>query len=114
MKIAGVIIASLMAIFAITWLGKGNEFFLYKVFAPQQESVRRQVFEQSRAFNQSMVQELENMEVEYVREKDPAAKQAMASVILHRASGYNLNDRGVSADLRFFIENLKTERINAQ
>jgi hypothetical protein len=87
---------------------------MYKFFAPKQEAVRRQVFEQTRSFNQGMIQELENMEADYVKTKDPDAKAALASVILHRASGYNLDDPDVPADLRSFIAKLKQERMDAR
>jgi hypothetical protein len=100
----------LLGLLAITWIVQGNEFFLYKVFAPRQEAVRRRVFEQSRAFNQGAIQELENMQFEYVKQTDSGAKAALGSIILHRASGYNLNDQAVPMELRSFIERLRSER----
>ena len=107
-------IGVLVAILALSWVLMGNEFFLYKYFAPKQEAVRRQVFEQSRAFNQGMVQELQNKQFDYAKTTDPAAKAALASVILHRASGYNLDDPIVPADLRGFITKLKQEQLEAR
>jgi hypothetical protein len=109
-KIAGYAFLALIVIFALTWAIQGNDFFINKFFAPKQEAVRREVFENSKAFNQGMVQELENMQLEYVRSKDEKAKEAMASIILHRASGYNLEDPAVSADLRSFIQKLKSDQ----
>ena len=110
--VAGV--GAIVVILALGWVVMGNEFFLYQYFAPKQEAVRRQVFETSRAFNQGMVQELQNMQFDYVKTTDPAAKAALASVILHRASGYNLDDPIVPADLRSFIAKLKQERLEAR
>lgn len=110
--VAGV--GSIVAILALSWVVMGNDFFLYQYFAPKQEAVRRQVFETSRAFNQGMVQELENMQFEYVKQADPEAKAALADVILHRASGYNLDDPIVPASLRSFIAKLKQERLEAR
>ena len=104
----------LALILGLSWVFMGNEFFLYKYFAPRQEAVRRQVFEQSRAFNQGMVQELQNMQFDYVKTTDPAAKTALASIILHRASGYNLDDPIVPADLRGFVAMLKQEHLEAR
>ena len=109
-KIIGYVVLCLVAVLALTWIFQGNDFFMYKYFAPRQVQVQREVFENSRAFNQGMVQELQNMQFEYVKEKDPQAKAALASVILHRASGYNMNDPIVPADLREFVEGLKQER----
>ncbi len=107
-------VAAIAAVFVLSWAVMGNDFFLYKYFAPKQEAVRRQVFETSRAFNQGMVQELQNMQFEYVKATDPAAKAALADIILHRASGYNLDDPIVPADLRSFVAKLKQERIEAR
>ena len=113
-KIIGYTVLFLVVAMALGWLVQGNDFFMYKFWAPKQETVRRQVFEQTRSFNQGMIQELQNMQFEYVKEKDPQAKAALASIILHRASGYNLEDSAVPADLRSFISKLKQERMDAR
>lgn len=107
-------IGVLVLILVLSWVFMGNEFFLYKYFAPKREAVRREVFEQSRAFNQGMVQELQNMQFEYVKTTDPQAKAALASIILHRASGYNLDDPIVPADLQSFVAKLKQEQLEAR
>lgn len=96
------------------WLVQGNDFFMYKFWAPKQEAVRRQVFEQTRSWNAGMVQELQNMQFEYMKTVDKDAKVAMASIILHRASGYNMDDPIVPADLRAFVAQLKRERNEAR
>ena len=100
----------IVAVLALSWVFMGNDFFLYKFFAPKQAAVQRQVFEQTKSFNQGMVQELENMQVEYVQAKDQASKDAIASIILHRASGYNLGDSAVTPDLRSFIQGLRNKQ----
>jgi hypothetical protein len=99
---------------ALGWLVQGNDFFMYKFWAPKQEAVRRQVFEQTRSFNAGMVQELQNMQFEYVKTTDKEAKAALASIILHRASGYNMDDPIVPADLRAFVAQLKREQTEAR
>jgi len=113
-KIIGIIVLFLVVAMGLGWFVQGNDFFMYKYWGPKQEAVRRQVFEQTRSFNQGMVQELENMEADYLKTKDPEAKTALASIILHRASGYNLEDSAVPADLRSFISKLKQERMDAR
>jgi hypothetical protein len=100
-------IAVLLVFLSASWIVQGNDWFVLKVFAPKLENTRRMNFENSRAFNQGMVQELENMQFEYTKSTDEKAKAALASVILHRASGYNLNDTTVSDGLRKFINELK-------
>jgi len=106
MRTIGAVIGILGIIFFLTFVIQGEDFFLFKFYAPKYEQVRRQTFEQSRAFNQGMVQELENMQFQYEREKDPNAREALKSIILHRAAGYNLNDPAVSYNLRVFLFSL--------
>ena len=60
--VIGLIIAFFVLMFGLTWAVQGNDFFMYKVFAPKYEQVRRTTFEQSKAYNQGMVQELQNMQ----------------------------------------------------
>lgn len=113
-KIIGSVVLFFVAVFGLGWIIQGNDFFMYKVFAPKYEQVRRDTFEHSRAFNQGMVQELQNMQFTYTTEKDPDAKAALASIILHRASGYNMDDPTVPAELRTFVNGLKDARTNAR
>lgn len=101
----------LVIVLALTWVFQGNDFFLYKFFAPRQEAVRREVFETSRAFNQGMVQELQSMRRDYVTSSDPEAKKALASVILHRVDGFNLDDPIVPQDLRSFVNDLRAQSL---
>ena len=108
MKTGLSIVAVIVGFLGLTWLLQGNNFFMYKVFGLRYEQTRRQIFEQSRAFNQGMVQELENMRFEYIK-ANPEQKQALASIILHRASGYNLNDPIVPGELRVFLSQLRNE-----
>ena len=98
-----------VAVVAITWAAQGNDFFLYKTFAPKYEQVRRETFEQSKAYNQGMVQELQNMQMQYVQ-ADDAHKAALADIILHRAADYDMNDSRVPSDLRRFVADLKRDR----
>ena len=106
MKIAFGIVGGLVGILALTWIFQGNDFFLYKFWAPKQEAVRREVFEQSKAYNTGMVQELENMQYEYAK-ATPEQKAAMKGVFLHRSADYPVDK--MPTDLRLFIQGLKSE-----
>ena len=103
----GVGLMVLTSLVGLSWLLMGNEFFLFKVFAPRVEQVRRETFEQSKAFNQGMIQELQNMQFEYVKADDDH-KAALASIILHRAADYD--ESKMPADLAAFVRKLKSER----
>ncbi|MEI6842994.1 MAG: hypothetical protein WCK48_00570 [bacterium] len=61
-----------------------------------------------------MVQELQNMRFDYIKTPDKNAKDALASIILHRTSGFNMEDPIVPADLRSFIAQLTKERMEAR
>lgn len=104
----------LVVILGLSWLVQGNEFFLYRYFAPKTEAVRREVFETSRAFNEGMVRDFENLRVQYVQTADPDAKEVLATTILRRSAGYDLDDPIVPADLRSFISRLKRERLESR
>ena len=97
----------LALILGLSWSITGNDFFLYKVFAPKVEQVRRETFEQSKAYNQGMVQELQNMQFEYVKATSEQ-KQALTSIILHRAADFD--ESKLPSDLSSFIRQLRQEK----
>lgn len=100
----------LVIVLALTWIIQGNEFFMYKFFAPKQEAVRRDVFEQSKAYNQGMIQDVEGFMVAYNKTTDKDAKIALADVILHRVADYG--DEKLPTHLQQFIERLRQEKNN--
>lgn len=98
------ILVVLLVLFGVTWLVQGNDFFLYKTFAPQYEQVRRETFEQSKAYNQGVAQDISNFQQQYIQAND-SQKDALASVIIHRTADYDLSK--LSPDQRSFIEKLR-------
>lgn len=103
----GVGVLALILMLGLTWVVQGNGFFLYKVFAPKYEQVRRETFEETKSYNQGMVQELQNMQFQYVQAK-PEQKATLASIILHRVADYD--GERLPPDLREFIAQLRRER----
>ncbi len=101
------LVVFLLIVFGITWAAQGNDFFLYKVFAPEYENVHRETFENSKAYRQGIIQELTNMQFEYIQ-ADDEEKKALAPIILRRAADFDLNKSDVPQDLRDFIEQLRT------
>lgn len=98
----------LVLLLGIGWIAEGNEFFLYKFFAPKQEAVRREVFEQSKAYNQGVAQEIEAAELDYAK-ASPEQKAAIRSVVLHRIADYD--ESKLSPDLRSFVDGLRHEAV---
>jgi hypothetical protein len=98
-----IVVGCLVLILGLDWVVQGNEFFLYKTFAPKMEQARRETFEQSKAYTQGQIQELQNMQFEYVK-ATPEQKVALASIILHRAADFD--ESKLPTDLKLFISNL--------
>lgn len=102
-------ILGVVGLLAIGWVVQGNSFFMYQMFAPKYEQVRRNTFEQSKAYNQGMVQELQNMQFEYLRANDDQ-KAALASIILHRAADYPPDELMMhDPNLYAFIQSLRQQ-----
>jgi len=110
-KIIPMILLILVVMYGLGFLATGGDLAIYKFWAPKQEAARRQVFEETKSYNQGMIQELQNMQMQYVQ-ADQAHKDALASIILHRAADYP-EDR-MPRDLQVFVHNLKKERGIAQ
>lgn len=98
---------ALVVALSIGWVIQGNDFFLYKVFAPKYEQVRRETFEQTKSYRQGMVQELENMQLAYVK-ADSSGKRTMAPIILHRAA--DADPSTLTPDLNSFLSELRHAR----
>ena len=106
MKTAITIILAIGLAIGLTWLLAGNSLLMTGFFAPKQEAIRRQTFEQSKAYNQGMVQELQNMQFEYIK-ATPEQQKLLRSIILHRAADYP--SESLPSDLNAFIQELKNE-----
>lgn len=102
-----IVLAVLAAIFALAWLSEGNDFFLYKFFAPKREAVAREVFEQTKSYNQGMTQELQNMQFQY-EQADKGHQEALRGIILHRAADFP--EDKMPPSLRSFIQSLRNQQ----
>lgn len=75
-------------------------------FAPKHEAVRREVFKQTRSYNEGKEQELVKMRYEYMTEKDNDTKEAILSTVRHSFGDYDEN-LIESAELRTFLKTAK-------
>lgn len=73
----------LVAAFALTFLG----YMSYDYFAPKYRAVDNKVFKESEQYNDGMIRDLENLQIEYVSADDDK-KQALRAIIIHRFSVY--------------------------
>lgn len=104
MKEIGIGIGAIALLIALGWALTGNSLYMQQFFAPKFEQARRDTFEQSKAYNQGMIQELQNMQFEYIK-ATPEQQKSLRSIILHRAADYPADN--MPADLYSFIEGLK-------
>lgn len=92
LKTIGAIVAVIAGIALMIVLAFGIEMGGLKwkgYFAPKHAAVERQVFKETRSFNEAKLQELTKARLEYLREKDPIVRQALASTIRHQFADYD-------------------------
>jgi len=107
MKLGATILAIILGVLALGWISEGNEFFLYKFFGPKRVAVEREIFENSKAFNQGTIQEIRNYKFEYEKVTDKNQKAALASTILHQVADYP--EDKLPNDLRIWINEIRSE-----
>lgn len=62
-----------------------NSFFM-----PKERALETKVYKESEAYNDGMLRDLQNLQMEYVK-ADAEQKAALKSVIIHRFSVYDIN-----------------------
>lgn len=99
-------VVAFVILLALGWLIAGNNLAMMKVFAPATEQVRRETFENSKAYRDGMVQELRAMQFQYLQ-ADDKQKAALANVIRHRLAGFP--EEALPSDLQSFVHSLSIE-----
>ena len=102
----GIIILS-SAAFGLEWAGLKWKGF----FAPKHAAVEREVFKQTRSYNEGKVQELSKLRYEYNKEKDSVSRKAILSRVRQAFAEYDetLID---SPSLRIWLEGVKSGSIS--
>ena len=103
MKAFGLGALALLGIIALGWIFTGNALWMTRVFAPRAEQVRRETFEQSKAYRDGMIQELRAMQFEYIK-ADDTRKAGLANVIRHKIAGFP--EDAIPEDLQQFLKEL--------
>lgn len=88
MKYVKVMLVTIIALIVGVLVSWGGLQF-YKFFAPKYENVRREVFENTRSYNQAKVQELAKYRLEYLKSDSEGVRQAIASTIRHRFADFD-------------------------
>lgn len=97
------IIGGVVGIGTLTWGLAYHDLIFTSFFAPKYENVRRNTFENSKSFRTGAVQELQNMQFEYIKAA-PEHKKALADIIRHRATEIPID--AMPADLSAFVNTL--------
>lgn len=90
-KVAGVLVLLLIVGLGLDWIGAGENFFLYKYWAPKQEQVRRQVYEGTKSYHQGSVQRLNTLCTQ-VADADADHKPMINDVISHEFAEWSSDD----------------------
>lgn len=79
------------ASYVIGFIATGGDLFIYKFFAPRQEAVRRQVYEQTKSYRQGSTQRLNTLCTQ-VSETNADHKGMINSVIAQEFAEWNSDD----------------------
>ena len=107
MKNKLIAILVIIGLFAFTFLANEFEIFGIRFWGVRAENARREVFEQTQSYVEGKRQELTKYRLEYQREKDPIAKEAIRQTIIQSMA--NFNESKLPTDLQSFLEQLKNQ-----
>ena len=115
MKVVGVVIGSVIGLVGIIILlgalGLGGRYINMKVeawFAPREQNIQREVFENTKSYNEAKEQELVKYRFEYQKAKgkdDTATMKAIESAV--RAAFADYQDDRLSPELQDFVRQCK-------
>ena len=81
-----------------------GSYQMYAYLAPKYRQVDNEVFKNSEQYNNGMIRDLENLQMEYIN-ADKDKKDSIRAIVLHRFSVYPVEK--MPPDLRNFYEQLK-------
>ncbi len=78
------------------------------MFAPKYEEVRRETFEETKSYTQGTIQELQQLQLDYVKADSQEQKDALASIVLRRTADFD--DSKLPSDLAAFVHEIKVSK----
>jgi hypothetical protein len=88
-KIFGWLALLIVFSFAMDWIVAGQNFFLYKFFAPRQADAERQVYDHTKSYKQGSVQRLNTL---CSQVKDAEDKRMLNDIINHEFAEWSVDD----------------------
>jgi len=104
-KVIAATLGTIVLIGAVAFLVQGTDFFLYRAFAPAYEATRRSTFEQSKAYNDGMAHDLQDMQIEYARASSDRERAVIRSVVVDRFAGYD--ESRLTPSLSGFLDEMR-------
>lgn len=99
-KVGAGVIGGVAALVAIIAFSNAVDY----VVTPFQEKIRNKTFEESQAYNEGMIRDLENMQIQY-EQADNNGKDVLRPIIIHRFSVYPIGR--LPANLQSFYYSLR-------
>lgn len=81
---------------------------MFQHYAPRYEQVRRETYEQSRAYQEGTVRDLENLRLEYGRAQTDSARAAIKDTVRERSADLP-DDLQLSPSLQAFLDQMKDQ-----
>lgn len=104
-KAVGLSILGVLVLLALPYVFGIYELQFYKFYQPKKEGIRREVFKQTRSYNEAKLQELTKYRLEYLRATDEVEKKAIASTIRHTFAEYDSSK--LPRELKTFLNEVK-------
>lgn len=106
MKNALQTVAAAAAVLGLGWALAFHQVIFESVFGPKITEVRRKTFQESDSMVRGTNKELAQLKVQYLKEKDPATREALAALILETAK--NIQKGSIEPEMRPFLDSLST------
>ena len=89
LKGLGITLLVIIVLLGLGWAVEGNNFFMYKYFAPKEEGVRREVFENTKSFQVGTIQTLDQYHSSWVT-ADSNGKKTIEPMAVREASNMDM------------------------
>lgn len=103
--ITGAVLAGSLFLLGATWVFQGNDFFLYRYFAPKYEGVRRDVMIESRAYTEATTRRLYDLQRQLTQAKSDDEKAAIRAMARHEVRAFDVSR--LPPDLRSFAQQVR-------
>lgn len=107
MKYIGITVLVLVLGGTLTWGLREYDVASSAHFDPKVEAVRRNTFEQSKAYNEGVAQQLQSYQLAYIK-GTPDQQQAIASMVLHEVAG--VDESRLPPNLYAFVTQIKNSQ----